>query len=342
MRKLYGSKDISEIVGLEKQRTRKMLFDFEDIVKPVDHKNFSVNGRSAYKLYDADAVDVIRQIVIYKELGLSPREIKAIFSNPAYDPNRVLNEQLSLLHEKRERINRQIEAVERLRVFGVKNGIVELIMPKGAIQGSVDLRQSEISRRVSAMAEKYIADDAGLEEFILQLEPVWDAYAKLEDSLCESGEGQELIGKIAAVLKQTFGFFGYVCLFGMALSAHGDGTFWREVNDELESPLSAQKYHALYRWWLNDINAFDAELRDLARQHNCIGLAFQDKRSVSFVADVRVLVQEHFALKTDEDYKLLFSTMNLKPYKSGDGYARYTLNALKFGTESRLELSEKG
>jgi len=335
MRKMYEPKDIAVITGLDKQEMRKLLHDYEDIVKPTDYKNYPPSGKGGYKRYDADAVDKVQQIVIYRELGLSHSEINDIFSDPAYDSNQTLNGLLTSLKEKRERINRQIEAVEFMQAIGVKNGILQFILPNGSIEGLFGERNLSAVNRVNVMVDTMIedlkADDARIEDFFSQIEPVCAAYAQLDDSLCENLEGTVLIENIVSILKQEFGFWGYsICLI-IALSVSGEGTILQEIQDSLGISFSIQKYRSFAQWILNDFKNFDTEIRDLARQYHCIGLPFHHDRSIRFVTDVRAAAQEHFALQTDEEYMLIFSSMNIPPYKFGDGYALYTLNAIKCG-----------
>lgn len=337
MKKLYDPKDIAEKTGVEKQKMRKLLYDFEDVVKPTDHKNYN-RENSWYKQYDADAVDKVRQILIYKELGLKHNEIKAIFSSPTYDPNQALADQLNALKEKRKQINRQIEAVEHMQALGVKNGILPLILPDGSAKKLFEMSEhSEISQRIDVILEPFLEDDARLEEFFSQIEPVMEAYAKLDDRLCEAEDGMALIEKLVSILKQAFGFWGYVFLLCVAGSVHGEGTLWRDINKALENPLTIQKYQAILQWILNDWESFDNELRSLARQHNCIGLPFKHKRSISFVEDVKAAAKKHFALENDEEYSMLLSAGQIQPYKRGGGYALYTLNALKNAMDSQAE-----
>lgn len=333
---LYEPKDIAKITGVDKQNMRKLLHDFEDTVKPADHKNRYVVEKP-YKLYDADAVDKLRQILIYKELGLKPKKIKAIFSSPTYDPNQALSEQLNVLKEKRKRIDRQIEAVEQMQALGVKNGILPLILPSGSVEKFFEMSDnSEISQRVNEMLVPITKDDARFEEFVSRIKPILATYAKLDDSLCEAADGMALVENMVSISKQAFGFWGYALWLIIAWSVQGEGTLWSDFNKDLEKRLTVQKYQAILHWLRNDFEAFDSELRILARQHNCIGLPFRDKRSKDFIADVKVAVKKHFALETDEEYILLFSATNIPPYKRGDGYASYTLNALKHDIEQPI------
>lgn len=317
---------------------RKLLYEFKDTVKPAAYKNFRGDVKKAYKQYDVDAVDKVRQILIYKELGLKPKEIKAIFADPAYDPNQALSGQLSALNEKRKRIDKQIEAVEQMQALGVKNGLLSLLLPDGSAKKFFEaFDNSEISQQVDAMLEPMAEDDARVETFFSQIEPIWAAYAKLDDPLCETADGVAVIEKLVSISKQAFGFWGYVFWLCLAGSTLGDGTLWRDINKDLKNPLTMRKYQAILHWLLNDFKSFDSELRTLARQHNCIGLPFQHKRSNSFIADVKVAVKEHFALETDAEYVLLLSTTHIPPYKRGDGYALYTLNALKNAMNCQTE-----
>ena len=218
-----------------------------------------------------------------------------------------------------------------MRALGVKNGILQLILPNGTISGLLEGKYSSVSQRVDAIIENIMADESRFDDFLSQVEPIGTAYAQLDDSLCESPEGMDLIERMIFISKQLYGFWGYTCWIVFAISVYGDGNAWHDLIDGFDNPFSALKCQAISHWLVQDAKDFDAEVRSLARQYNCIGLSFQHKRSVSFVSDVKLAAQKHFALETDEEYKLIFSTIDLPPYKFGDGYARYTLNAIKNG-----------
>jgi len=66
---------------------------------------------SGYRYYDDAAIERLWQILFYRELDFPLIDIGEILSSPAFDKNRALKEHLSLLTQKRERLDRLIDLV---------------------------------------------------------------------------------------------------------------------------------------------------------------------------------------------------------------------------------------
>ncbi|MBP3649895.1 MAG: MerR family transcriptional regulator [Clostridia bacterium] len=60
--------------------------------------------QAGYRLYDDAALVRLQSILIYREVGLPLREIKAIMDDPAYDPREALRRQITLLDNQRQRL----------------------------------------------------------------------------------------------------------------------------------------------------------------------------------------------------------------------------------------------
>ena len=60
--------------------------------------------QAGYPLYDDAALVRLQSILIYREVGLPLREIKAIMDDPAYDPREALRRQITLLENQRQRL----------------------------------------------------------------------------------------------------------------------------------------------------------------------------------------------------------------------------------------------
>ena len=76
---------------------------------------------AGYRLYDADALERLYLIIVYRELGFSLKQIAEILDAPDFDRNRALEEQISLLEEKREQLQNRITFARGLKLTGVKN-----------------------------------------------------------------------------------------------------------------------------------------------------------------------------------------------------------------------------
>jgi DNA-binding transcriptional MerR regulator len=69
--------------------------------------------QSGYRLYaDAD-LERLQQILFFKEIGFALQEIKDILDSPGFDRRKALAAHRELLLEKRERMERMLETVDR-------------------------------------------------------------------------------------------------------------------------------------------------------------------------------------------------------------------------------------
>jgi DNA-binding transcriptional MerR regulator len=66
-------------------------------------------AKSGYRYYDGANVERLWQILFYRELGFSLRDIKTILSSPDFDRVRALEEHQTLLLQKRKRLDGLIE-----------------------------------------------------------------------------------------------------------------------------------------------------------------------------------------------------------------------------------------
>ena len=76
---------------------------------------------AGYRLYDADALERLYLIIVYRELGFSLKKIAEILDAPDFDRNKALEEQISLLEEKREQLQNRITFARGLKLTGVNN-----------------------------------------------------------------------------------------------------------------------------------------------------------------------------------------------------------------------------
>ena len=76
---------------------------------------------AGYRLYDADALERLYLIIVYRELGFSLKKIGELLNAPDFDRNRALDEQIALLEQKKEQIQNRITFARGLKLTGVKH-----------------------------------------------------------------------------------------------------------------------------------------------------------------------------------------------------------------------------
>lgn len=68
---------------------------------------------NGYRLYDHECLDTLQQILFFRELGFSLKEIKSILDNPNFDRDDALQKHKHLLELKRNRLDELIYLVDK-------------------------------------------------------------------------------------------------------------------------------------------------------------------------------------------------------------------------------------
>lgn len=93
-------KELAVLTGIS---TRTLHYYDEIGLLPPSDKN-----EAGYRLYDDKALEVLQQILYFKEFDVPLKEIERVINNPNLDRNQILRMQREMLLAKRNRLNRLI------------------------------------------------------------------------------------------------------------------------------------------------------------------------------------------------------------------------------------------
>ena len=98
-------KQVSDLTGI----SVRMLHYYDEIglLKP------SKVSDAGYRLYDDESLMVLQQILFYKELDMTLKEVKEIMYSPHYDVTQALENQKKLLILKSNRLNNLVELINK-------------------------------------------------------------------------------------------------------------------------------------------------------------------------------------------------------------------------------------
>jgi DNA-binding transcriptional MerR regulator len=99
----YSVNKLSKISGISARTLR--YYDEIGLLKPARV------AESGYRLYGQREVDLLQQILFYRELGFSLEDIKLLLSAPDFDRMNAFTSHLSALYAKRERLDVLIKNV---------------------------------------------------------------------------------------------------------------------------------------------------------------------------------------------------------------------------------------
>ena len=76
---------------------------------------------AGYRLYDADAIEQLFLILLFKEIGFPLKEIQSILTAPDFDRNQVLEHQIDLLQQKVTYLQNRIQLARGIQLVGIKH-----------------------------------------------------------------------------------------------------------------------------------------------------------------------------------------------------------------------------
>lgn len=99
-------KQVSSLTGVSVRTLQ--FYDGIGLLKPTE-----VTG-AGYRLYDEEALETLQQILFFKELDFTLKEIKAIMEDPRFDQKTAFIKQRELLQLKRDRMNSLLALLDKL------------------------------------------------------------------------------------------------------------------------------------------------------------------------------------------------------------------------------------
>lgn len=99
-------KEVSDLAGVSIRTLH--YYDEINLLKP------NTVTESGYRLYMDEDLFILQQILLFRELSVSLKDIKKILDSPDYDKNRVLECQKRLLCLKRNRLNHLISQIDNI------------------------------------------------------------------------------------------------------------------------------------------------------------------------------------------------------------------------------------
>ena len=74
--------------------------------------------QAGYRLYDEQALERLQQILLFRELEFSLKEIREILDSPCFDRDRALEQQIALLTLKKEHLENLIDLARGMKTKG--------------------------------------------------------------------------------------------------------------------------------------------------------------------------------------------------------------------------------
>ncbi|MGW7163130.1 MerR family transcriptional regulator [Paenibacillus taichungensis] len=98
-------KEVAELVGI----SVRTLHHYDEIGLLTPDEVTS----AGYRLYSDANLEMLQQIIFFKELDFSLKDIKEIINNPSFDREEALNMHRRILLEKRQRLDQMIATIDK-------------------------------------------------------------------------------------------------------------------------------------------------------------------------------------------------------------------------------------
>lgn len=146
---------VKEVSGLTGVSVRTLhYYDEIGLLRPTQHTE------SGYRLYDDKALEMLQQILFFREFGIPLKDIKKMMDNPGFDKESILNSQKKILELERDRLERLISSIDD-SLKGVNNMNFE-VFDKREIQ---QLYQTMMSNMKEAQIDTIIQEYGDLDRY---------------------------------------------------------------------------------------------------------------------------------------------------------------------------------
>ena len=103
--------EVSELKGVSPRTLR--YYDQINLLHPTEYNEYG------HRLYDETALELLQQILLFRELQFPLKEIRKMLSNPDYDREQALQRQIDSLESKRSNLENLIHLARQIKTMGV-------------------------------------------------------------------------------------------------------------------------------------------------------------------------------------------------------------------------------
>ena len=100
-------KEVSRLTGVSIRALQ--YYDRIGLLHPSGH------SQAGYRLYDEADLEILQQILLFRELEFPLKEIRKIIRSPGFDRSKALDQQIGLLKLKKEHIENLIDLAVRTK-----------------------------------------------------------------------------------------------------------------------------------------------------------------------------------------------------------------------------------
>ena len=169
----------------------------------------SATTEAGYRIYDRQKLERLQQILLFRELEFSLREIKEILDSPDFDRKKALEEQIRLLTMQKEHFEGLIAFAEKIKTEGGYNMSFDAFDKKTLDRYKVEAKKKwgsteayrEYEEKSAGCSEEKMSALAG------EMMDIFREFGSKKEIAPTDGEVQELVKKLQGFITEHY----YTC-----------------------------------------------------------------------------------------------------------------------------------
>lgn len=175
-------------------------YDRIGLLCPTEH------AQSGYRLYDVAALERLQQILLFRELEFPLKEIKRILANPDFDKALALEQQITLLTMRKNRLENLITFARGLQQLG-GNKMEFSVFDRTKLDAySKEAKEKwEGTGAYTEFSEKSKGRSKEAEEALgLGLMSIFEDFGKCKEASPDSEEAQALVKRLQSYITENY------------------------------------------------------------------------------------------------------------------------------------------
>ncbi len=216
--------EVSKLTGVSIRTLQ--YYDKIGLLKPTRYTE------SGYRLYADTALEMLQQILLFKELEFPLKEIKEIISRPDFDRNKALEQQIEMLTMKKEHLENLIDFARGIQLIGVGTMDFSVFdtkkMDEYARRAKEQWGKTAEYKEFEQKSQNRSEDEQRvITERFMQL---FTDFGKLKDGKPESAEAQSLVKKLQNYITENFYQCSNDILLSLGQMYAGGGEFTANID----------------------------------------------------------------------------------------------------------------
>lgn len=216
--------EVSKLTGVSIRALQ--YYDRIGLLKPTRYTE------SGYRLYDDTALDRLQQILLFRELEFPLKEIREIISRPDFDRQQALEQQITLLTMKKERLENLIRLARAIQSEGDRTMDFEAFNTE---QIDAYARQAKERWGKTAAYQEFENKAAGRsreeeQSIAKEFMQIFAEFGGLKDTAPESGAAQEQVKKLQDYITKHYYKCSDEILYDLGQMYAGDGEFTENID----------------------------------------------------------------------------------------------------------------